>query len=532
MELPRASIRPMASRERRIDVALLALATLGSGGLSLLLGQDFNIDQLHYHFYLGWSLVAGRLDYDIAPAGLGTYLNPVLHVPTYLGITHLPPCVFGFLLGAVHGLNAFLVYRLAAHVLEGRRWKQGLATVAGFVAALGPSALGLLGTTFGDNLASVPALAALLLLVGGATTSRSAQVSGPRGVLVGALAGVATGLKLTLVVFHVALATTVAMLALRTRNARLAVAFALGSLVGGLASGGYWALQLWERFGNPLFPVANALFQSPYFQAANFRDRRWQARGVQDLWFAPAEMAALRTVRFQEVPFRDPRYLVLLAMAMTVVLYRLLRGRLGRPPSSRGATLVLVYWFTAYVVWLWVFCYYRYFALGEALAPVAIIALLTLLARQRRLAPAWLALATTIVLGSSASDWGRIPWSDSWYRVRLPRMAEARDAVVMVDASYVSFVLPAFPPGTRFFSVRQLPGLKPLVTRELRAHPGPIFRLTRFDQPPSELGPLGLSDPDDCETVRTRRNRLGLCRLVRTSSSRPSPELGPVSPQP
>jgi hypothetical protein len=170
--------------------------------------------------------------------------------------------------------------------------------------------------------------------------------------------------------------------------------------------------------------------------------------------------------------------------------------------------------------------------LGEFAAPVAIVASLTLLAAPRSLAPVWLALALVIALGSTAPSWGRMRWSDSWYRVRLPRMAEARDAVVIVDATGVSFVLPAFPPGTRFFGVAQLGGLRPLIVRALRAHPGPILRLTRFDQPPSELEPLGLSDPDDCEIVKTRGHRLRLCRLVRTSSSRPSPEPGPVSRQP
>ena len=522
----------MIPPERRFDAALLALATLGSGGLSLLLGQDFNVDQLHYHFYLGWSLVADRLDHDIAAAGIGTYLNPVLHVPTYLGIACLPPRLFGFLLGAVHGLNAFLAYRLAVHVLEGRRWKQGLALAAGLVAAVGPSAVGLLGTTFGDNLASLPALTALLLLVGGATTNQSAHVSGSRGVLVGALAGAATGLKLTLAVFHVALAVAVAALALRTRSMRLVLAFALGSVLGGLASGGYWALQLWERFGNPAFPMANAVFHSPYHETTNLTDSRWRARGVRDLWVAPVDMAIGDTSRFQEVPFRDPRYLVLLVVTAGTVIGGLLRKRLAGPRDSLASILVLAYWWTAYVVWLSVFCYYRYFALGEFVAPVAIVASLTLLAAPRWLAPVWLSLALAIALGSTAPSWGRMRWSDSWYRVRLPRMAEARDAAVIVDATCVSFVLPAFPPGTRFLGLAQLGGLRPLIVKELRAHSGPIFRLARFDQPLSELDSLGLSDPGDCEIVKTRGHRLGLCRLVRTSSSRPSPELGPVSRQP
>jgi hypothetical protein len=79
----------------------------------------------------------------------------------------------------------------------------------------------------------------------------------------------------------------------------------------------------------------------------------------------------------------------------------------------------------------------------------------------------------------------------------------------------VSYVLPSFPPTTRFFGVKQLPGLRTLVARELRAHPGPILRLTRADQSRSDLAPYDLSDTGDCAIVRTRKFRMDLCRLVR-----------------
>ena len=517
----------MTSAERRIDGSLLALAMLGSGALSLWFGQDFNADQTHYHYYLGWSLLAGRLDRDIAPAGIGTYLNPVLHVPTYLGVTYLPPRLFGSLLGAVHGLNAFLAYRLAAYVLEGRRWRLAMAAVAGWMVALGPEARTLLGTTFGDNLASVPAMAALLLLVSGAARG---QISGSRVVLIGVLAGVATGLKLTLVVFHIALAAAVAVLSFRNRSVRLPLAFVLGSLLGGLASGGYWAWQLWQRFGNPVFPLANAVFKSPFHQAANFRDGRFQTRGIRDLWQFPADMAVGQTRRFQEIAFRDPRYLVLLGAAVGAFLHLLLRRRFERPAGSLAAALVLVYWFTAYVTWLRLFCYHRYFAMGEFVAPVAVLALLVLVFRSR-LAPTWLALAAVVVLGAAGRGWGRIPWAHSWYNVRLPTLAAERGAAVIVDGAGMSYVLPSFPPEDRFFSVWQLAGFTPLVERQLREHEGPIFRLTRGDQPPTPgmIEQFDLLDTGDCEMVKTRVFRMGLCRLSRIPTTGPGPAPAPSS---
>ncbi len=186
------------------DRLILSVTTVGSGLLALLLGQDNNFDQLNYHVYLGWSVLTGRLDLDIAPAGVGSYLNPLLHIPSYLGVAHLPPRVFGFALGAIHGLNAYLVYRLAMHVLKRHPAARLHAAIGGVVAMSGPLAVGLLGTTFGDNLLSIPILAAFLLVA----RAVDGQPRSARRALfaAGLLAGAAAGVKLTFGPFVVGLA--------------------------------------------------------------------------------------------------------------------------------------------------------------------------------------------------------------------------------------------------------------------------------------------------------------------------------------
>ena len=140
------------------EAVVVALLIVGSGVGSLLLGQDANTDLHRYRFYIGYAFVHGRLDTDLVPAALGTFLNPTLDSFHYLGIAHLPPRLFGFLLGALQGLNPALVFLLARRLLNRGPGSGTLAVLVGVLAATGPTAHSLLGTTMGDTTASIPLL--------------------------------------------------------------------------------------------------------------------------------------------------------------------------------------------------------------------------------------------------------------------------------------------------------------------------------------------------------------------------------------
>jgi hypothetical protein len=119
-------------------VWVLAAVVIGLGGVSLWLGQDMNWDLLNYHYYDGYAFLHGRLDMDIVPAGIQTYQAPLLHAFHYLGIAHLPPRLFGFLLGALHGLNVPLLFVLAWRLLSSAE-PRPRGTIALAAALLGPS---------------------------------------------------------------------------------------------------------------------------------------------------------------------------------------------------------------------------------------------------------------------------------------------------------------------------------------------------------------------------------------------------------
>jgi hypothetical protein len=503
------------------DRLAFVVATVGSGLLALFLGQDANFDQLHYHVYLGWSLLAGRLDQDVAPAGVGSYLNPLLHVPSYVGLTYLAPRVFGFALGAVHGLNAYLVYRMARLVLRDRPGAPGHAAIAGLVAMLGPSAVALVGTTFGDNLLSILVLAAFL--VAGQAVDESPRFPGRALFAAGLLGGAAVGLKLTFAPFALGLGAASIAIGAGRRSWGAPVAVASGGAGGALLAGGYWAWQMWSRFSNPIFPFANAAFPSSFEGTTTLTpDSRWASRGWVDVLVAPLDIALGRTDRLQEVPFRDVRYLLAAALlgAVFVVARGLVRDRFG---ANRAVPVLVVGWLTAYVVWTRVFHYYRYFTVGEFLAPVVIVALLLVLA-PARFPVLWPLAAVAILVSSTTGSWGRLPWRDQPMAVRYDVGARPPGpAAVIVDGPGLSYVLPFLPAGSRFFGIGMgSPALDQLVTRAIERHPGPFVRLVSPDSIPSDLGWLGLVDAGPCGVMHTSgRGQLLLCPLARRPRADP-----------
>jgi hypothetical protein len=52
--------------------------------------------------------------------------------------------------------------------------------------------------------------------------------------------------------------------AARQRSARGLMVFGIAAMLGFLVAAGHHLLTLWRDFGNPVFPLFNNIFQSPY----------------------------------------------------------------------------------------------------------------------------------------------------------------------------------------------------------------------------------------------------------------------------
>jgi hypothetical protein len=457
---------------RRFDLGLVAIFLVASGVVSLVLGQDTNWDLRNYHFYNAHSFLNGRLMYDVAPAQIQTYINPLPDLPVYWMITNLPPAVCGFILGAVPGLNIWLLYRISFLLLgdipkRKRRWLSVFAAITGFFGAANISEI---GTTFYDNITSLFVLSAILITVKKFNTQAPNVTSTSRFwvIAAGFLLGCGTGIKLPVAVYSIGYLFSILILkcSLVQKAERLLLSgFGIG--LGIFATLGYWMYVLWTHFQNPLFPFYNKVFNSPYYILENFSDDRFLPRsGFQGLFYPFYFFSNPRLVG--EVWFRDVRFLVcyvLFALFAGLVIFSFLtrRAQVSRwtgfaEKISRGDpthAFLIAFFVLSYVVWQVKFSIYRYVIPLEFLSPVFIVVMLMyVVPKNWKYLRISFFIFVVIILFISPMNWGRTEWTENYFEVGLPDTEDMETAtVIMADNQALSYIIPSFPEGTRFVSV-------------------------------------------------------------------------------
>jgi hypothetical protein len=426
------------------------------GIIAIVVGQDVSWDVQNYHLYNGYAYITGRFERDIAPAQIQTYYNPLLDAATYVLIATLPARAVGFAMGAIHGLNFWLIYMIGCTVFGGfsRITRMSTAVVCAVVGTCGVVGLSEVGTLFHDLTTCAFVLGSVLLFL------RARFGASPRYELAlsGLCVGLGVGLKYTLAPYAVAAA--VAIVATREdwrTTARDGLYWAAGGGFGLLLTAGAWMWKLNREFGNPLFPYYNGLFRSPYFEPENVLDDRFVPATVGDAIIFPFRSIGM------ELAFRDIRYAIVFLLTAIVVVASLIQ-RIARGPDiiRRSAAIgssgswLLLFFFISYGLWQKQFAMYRYTAALEQLAPVLIVLLLSKIVSDGR----QLLMVALLPFGIMETyldvpNWGRVAWRDSFLDVAVPKLpAPAKTTVLLTSSDALSFVIPAFPPAVRFVRVQ------------------------------------------------------------------------------
>jgi Glycosyltransferase family 87 len=441
----------MTTRKNLSVPAVVIFGSLVSGALyAWFMGEDTNWDWLNYHEYGAFALLNGRFNTDVAPGGFQSFLNPLIYVPAYLLRHGIGAPFWGILLGSIHGLNLALVWWVSRLLLTTSA--SALTILASvMIAASGPMTLSEVGTSFSDILTALPVIAGLGLIL--SASERYAF----RLVVAGLLVGAAVGLKLTNATFLIGIG--VSLLVADKAFPKITL-FAVGSLVGVLATGGVWAWTLWQQFGNPTFPFFNTVFHSPEVPPTSFVETHFMPHGLLDALAYPFYWL-IGDHRSSEFAFRDPRFAVLIVLfALTVGVARFRRTQVFQQRDKQ----FLFFFLFSYELWMWMFSIHRYAIVLELMTAPFIALLLSrlfeALYRPTESRPSFIAggaaiiVASAIVLWTQPADWSRRPWSAPYQ----PQLASA----LLLPATYfllqkpTGYVVPILPPTSRAYQLSDL----------------------------------------------------------------------------
>lgn len=517
-------------REIRI-VALIALTVCIVHGLRL--GQDTNWDQRNYHYYAVHALLEGRLTQDVGPAQSQTWLNPAGSLLAYALMAHASPRVATAVLSALSAVPLVMVFALSVFSLAAparRQW--GLRLAVGVMACVGaftaPMFLSEIGTTFNDTISSALVLAALAVLLADGFSRRAY-------VWAGVFLGIAVGLKLTNGFYAVGWAAAVIAVE-RRRFLRPLVLGAGTALLAYVPVGGLWNVYLWQQFGNPLFPIYNHIFRSPFYRLDAMQDERFRPKGFVEalgyFWQWPAGGHPTSELFFVDIRFT----LVPLLLALALVAWGLRRRFPAAGPAAaapalfdpRARRLLVTFFLASFALWLFVFAIQRYAMALEMLAPLVLMLLLSLALRRRALVLALSAVLMVAIARTTVSPgWGRVPFTADWFEVKLPDELKRGDALfVMLSDEPTAYVIPALPASDVFVRIEgNMPippdtGLGQVIAGKLAAHRGDLWTLApagyALAGSAAALAAYGLrAAPQDCLVIATKMGDLESCRLAR-----------------
>lgn len=492
----------------RVDWKVWAAWFVGFAVLSAVFPRDAHFDVSHYHLHNGWSLLEGRLLQDMAPAGLHSFLNPVHSAFIWFLVDNLPGPLVVALLSPIHAAILPVTYAFGARALVALNVAApkplvGLCAVTGFFAL--PSVL-LVASLGNDPWGSLAFLLALTLLLDPERERPSLKALATGAFLIGAM----TGLKLTNAIFIPGFAMF-ALILVSSWQARFraAAVCAAAGLAGIILFGGWWALVMWDMFGNPVYPNLNAVFgDSPLGPDAPFRDERYLPNGLWEIPIRPILFSLDGKLIF-EYDVVDYRFLVgYLATlgALGFMAWRQMRSRIALP----GSRLVLALcgsFLVTFVVWAAMFSILRYAMALWVIVPMMLLILGAWAWPEKlQLAQAryvLLGICGVLLLTLELPEWRRVAWAspmEPYTWAELPESVDVTDGIIVFSAYYpTAFTAPAFEDAawlthadTRTWSKPALENYRPLIHQRIAETDNPIFAVLFHGQG---------SDADDLERM-------------------------------
>ena len=358
----------MLRRFCKSNLTQLILFLVVFGAISVHYKFEVLWDWANYHFYNPWAFLNDRWGYDVVPAGINSFFNPLIDLPLYLMFEawNEHPGVIVFVQGFWAGAVAFVFYKIIRLFFSENSWKDyglsGLAFVFGITSW--PFFIQI-GTSTNEMSVSLLVLISWWLILREIKNNSTMMLHGRVFLIAGFLLGSAAGLKLTAITYCISSgAALILCYRLLRPFSKVLGLFVLGGLLGFLLTNGFWMWRLYESFGNPFFPLFNNIFQSEYFDLRSFRDETYLPKSILAYIFQPFYAASLNLKAEGGVMIADYRNLLLYILFVCYLIYcitSLCRKKYKLKAPSRLMTVFLALCVCSYISWLLLFSILRYY---------------------------------------------------------------------------------------------------------------------------------------------------------------------------
>lgn len=330
---------------------------------------DFRWDFTNYHYYNPFAFFHNRLNFDIVPASVNTFFNPLIDIPLYLMIKNFNNdlnLIFA-VQGIWFGLLLYVFYKFVRLFFDQKSAIDVLKSVLTVViAATGQATYFQAGSSTNEIQMALIAFVALYILFN--MIKNIHLQKGYKFFVAGSILGCGLGLKSTII--YICISSGISLILCNkflAKPVKYVFLFAFGRLFGYLLVNGWWMYKMWVLYDNPFFPFLNGIFKSPYFDDFNYTDRRFIRDWLQ-LFIYPYVWLGGK-YRAAEIVFWDFRGSIFYTLALGFILYMSVKPhRWIALAAKRFWCFYAVLLFLSYVCWMLIFSIHRYFVVVEMLS--------------------------------------------------------------------------------------------------------------------------------------------------------------------
>lgn len=432
-------------------------------------GKDLNWDALNYHLYAGYNAFENRLDKDYFAASWQQYLNPYSHLPFYLMVKFgLDSKVIALVFTIFHALNLLFIYEISITIHHKKNIFIPIF-LALFFAFTNPIFLVELGNTFNEITTSVFVVFGWLLLV--KSFYKKYEQVRLFVFFAGVSIGVSIGLKITNIYFSMTALPLILLLNFsKSRLFFLVFIFGVGGLLGVLGSTGYWFMELWSRFSNPVFPLFNNIFLSTDFLTEPIKHYRFIPHSISDFILRPFLIFLPIYNVHTETLAPDSRYALAFIILVMGAVFFASRGvkafiKVMSITEYRIVLGLFLGFLLSWCIWLPLSANSRYFLPMACLLSVVLGSVLGIIVKNNKRLIFYI-LGTVITVQSVQAiyavdrRWSSTNWGSSWFELDIPKKLEETPYLYLSpQINSLSFLAPYFNKDSRFINITGQYGL-------------------------------------------------------------------------